>query len=170
MSRYQEFRIDKAKILEERARRVEKAIEQQDNRERLDVIVLQISGEKYALPVEKVLSVQEGITIKPLAGTPSHISGIANVRGHVCSVLNLADILGIANPASQNLSLVLLDEAGAHLAFAVEAVQDVQELVLDDLASLPQESPYLRGMLLDGTVLLNLEAIVNDPDLLVNQE
>ena len=170
MSAYQEFSIDKAKILEERARRVEKAIEQQDNRERLDVLVLQISGEKYALPVDKVLSVQEGVSIKPLAGTPSYISGIANVRGHVCSVLSLADILGIANPSSQSLGLVLLDEAGAHLAFAVEGVRDVQEIILDDLATLPQESPYLRGMLLDGTVLLNLEAIVNNTDLLVNQE
>jgi purine-binding chemotaxis protein CheW len=170
MNRYQAFSIDKARILEERARRVEKAIEQQDNRERLDVVVLQISGEKYALPIEKVLSVQERIAIKPLAGTPSHIAGIANVRGHVCSVLNLAAILGIAKPETEQFSLVLLDEEGAHLAFAVESVRDVQEIILEDLSALPQESPYLRGMLLDGTVLLNLEVIVNDAQLVVNHE
>jgi chemotaxis signal transduction protein len=122
------------------------------------------------LPIQKVLSVQEHIAIKALAGTPSHIAGIANVRGHVCSVLNLAAILGIAKAETELFSLILLDEENAHLAFAVEGVRDVQEIILEDLAALPQESAYLRGMLLDGTVLLNLEAIVNDPDLVVNQE
>jgi purine-binding chemotaxis protein CheW len=170
MKLYEAFNANQWKLLEERARRVEKAIEEQDNRERVDVLVVQISGEKYALPVDKVLSVQQGIATKPLAGTPAHIAGIANVRGHVVSVLNLAALLNIARADEQNTSLVLLDEEDTHLAFAVETVRDVQEIAIEDLAKLPQESPYLRGMLLDGTVLLNLEAILNDPELVVNQE
>jgi purine-binding chemotaxis protein CheW len=170
MKLYEEFNLSQWKLLEERARRVEKAIEQQDNRERLDVLLLQIAGEKYALPVEKVLSVQEGIAIKPLAGTPAHIAGIANVRGHVTTVLNLAAILGIEAATEQDLSLVLIDEDGTHLAFAVEQVRDVQEIIIEDLAALPHESPYIRGMNRDGAVLLNFEAIVNDPALVVNHE
>lgn len=170
MKSFQEFSIAKSKILEERARRVEKTLEQQDLRERLDVLVLQIANEKYALPIDKVLSVQEGIPVKALAGTPTHIAGIANVRGHVCSVLNLAPLLGIAQAEAATISLVLIDEESSHLALAVESVRDVQEIILEDLSTLPQESPYLRGMLLDGTVLLNLDAIVNDPDLVVNHE
>jgi purine-binding chemotaxis protein CheW len=170
MSLYEKFRLGHWKLLEERAQRVEKAIDQQDIRVRLDVLVLHISGERYALPIEKILSVQERVTIKPLAGTPPHIAGMANVRGHVITVLNLAAILGISRPEHKNLSLVLIDEAGAQLAFAVEDIRDVQEIFLEDLVNVPHESPYLKGILLDGTVLLNLEAIVNNPDLMVNQD
>jgi purine-binding chemotaxis protein CheW len=170
MNLYEKFRLGQSKLLEERALRVEKAIEQQDGRVRLDVLVLHISGERYAIPIEKILSVQEKIAVKPLAGTPPHIAGMANVRGHVVSVLNLAAILGISRPDQKILNLVLLDEEGAQIAFAVEDIQDVQEIFLEELITLPHESPYLKGILSDGTVLLNLDAIMNDPELVINQE
>jgi purine-binding chemotaxis protein CheW len=177
MSFYDRFSEDEQTLLRIRAERA--ALSSLDTPEALasiDTLVVMLGDEPYGLPLRALTAAyQATMPIVPVPCTPSFIAGVANIRGHVVPVIDLAVLLGISGTTALDLTaIVVVANDDMTVAFRVSAIGDailvkVGELVpvsgLFDLA----KREYLQGALPDGTIVLNMDAILNDPVLIVDE-
>jgi purine-binding chemotaxis protein CheW len=177
MSFYDRFSEDEQTLLRIRAERA--ALSSLDTPEALasiDTLVVMLGDEPYGLPLRALTAAyQATMPIVPVPCTPSFIAGVANIRGHVVTVIDLAVLLGISGTTALDLTaIVVVANDDMTVAFRVSAIGDailvkVGELVpvsgLFDLA----KREYLQGALPDGTIVLNMDAILNDPVLIVDE-
>ena len=177
MSLYSNFSEQEWQILQARAARVAAASAQQGDY-RTDVMAalrVTVRGERYALPLDSITAVYDRTPIIPVPCTPPFVAGIANIRGHIIPVLDLAALLGIADGNTPGAAaLVLAEHEDFTAAFCIEQIGEVAALPLGNLNALPPgiglaNTAYLRGTLPDGTTVLNIEAILGDPALNIDQ-
>ncbi len=95
----------------------------EDNAPRL--LMVMSRGRHYAIPVTQVREVIRPDQIIRVPGAPPSVWGVANVRGAVVTVLDLAALLGHARGASWG-SVVLIEQGPRCIGLAVDAVKDVQ--------------------------------------------
>lgn len=175
MSFYQHFSEDELEILRARAERVA-IISQEDGGEiTLDALLVSIRQETYAMPIDAITNVYQGIPVIPVPCVPPHVAGIANVRGHILPVLDLAVLLNVPGEAASSAThLIVASKGQMHVAFAVERIGEVVTLSMDKLNPVPATSSierpaYLQGVFPDGVVLLDVEAVLSDPALMVDE-
>ncbi len=172
MSIYDHFSDKERETLRARAERAARPLQTDRPDDRLDALVVTIRAETVALPVETVLAVYEAVPIIPLPCTPPFIAGIANIRGHILPVLDLGALLEAGSQsAGDTAALVVVSSGELSVAFRVEQIGAVQAMTTT--SPLPPNldlghSEYLEGILPDGTVLLDVKAILSDPALVVN--
>ncbi len=177
MSLYNNFSEQEWQILQARAARVAGASARQGDYQTDVMAALRVTvqGERYALPLDAITAVYASTPIIPVPCTPPFVAGIANIRGHIIPVLDLAALLGIANGNTPGTAaLVVAEHEDFTAAFCIEQIGEVTTLPLDNLNVLPPgigltNAAYLRGILPDGTTVLNVEAILGDPDLNIDQ-
>ncbi len=176
MSMYERFSERELRILKTRAERVADELHDQQEAEELTALLVTMSGERYALPIASITVVYEGMRIEPIPCTPPFVAGIANVRGHILPVIDLAVLLGLRRrPVSGPVSLIVVGNDEMSVALYVEEIGEVAALPLDRLAAVPasfsiEHVTHLQGVLPDGTVLLDVSAILRDPALIVNEQ
>jgi chemotaxis signal transduction protein len=73
--------------------------------------------------------------------------------------------------AADKRALLIVSNADFSLGLSVEAVGDVETIVVSSLQPVPAvlNHVYLRNVLPNGTALLDLDAILNDPALIVDE-
>jgi purine-binding chemotaxis protein CheW len=98
-------------------------------------------GEHYALPVEGVLEVAEMTDVTPVPGAGAAILGVANLRGQVLPVVDLAVLLGLPTQRPPT-RIVVVEQGDRRVGLAVETVTDVG-VVADPTAVVA--SSLLRG-------------------------
>lgn len=163
-------------LLEARAKRAQQVAEDDSqNSHILDVLRVFIGNEHYALPVDNILAVYEDVAIMPLPGTPSHIAGITNLRGNIVPVLELSSLLNLSSPELQPENvLVLLTHREGQVAVRVDALDEVGGLIEAQINPVAvdgkQARSYVKGVLTNGTILLDIQAILDDPVLIVDQD
>jgi purine-binding chemotaxis protein CheW len=174
MSIYDRFSEQELAVLQARAERVASAGRGVVVDNVLSTLVVKIRDETYALPLKTINYILDGNTrVIPVPCVPPFVAGIANVRGHIVPVLDLATLLGVPGEAqSGDGALVVAANDEMTVAFRVEAIGDVLYLLTDKLTPLPptldiEKTAYLQGTLPDGTGLLDVDAILDDPGLVV---
>lgn len=125
-----------------------------------------LAGEEHALPVERVLEVLAVGRITRVPTTPPWIRGVANVRGSVLPVVDVAVKLGLPPTEMGARSSIVVVESEAfgerlRLGVVVESVAQVLEIATAELEPPPSfgtriRVEYLTGMARvgDGYVLL----------------
>jgi len=109
--------------------------------ERPRVLLIRLAGVTYALPIGRVREVIRPRQLTPVPGAPPLALGLMNVRGMVCTVLDLARLLrdmtvrDEGGPARDDLasgvrgdlpaSVVLLEHRGRAVGVAVDVVLGV---------------------------------------------
>lgn len=145
----------------------------------IDVLRIEVGREAYALPLDTLtaayqVDVNLASSIVPVPCTPSFLAGIANIRGHVVPVLDLGALLNLPLDSVRDAqSLVVVTNEQMTVALRVSAIGDPATLPLADFVPVPDslalaKKHYIQGALPDGTGLLNIEAILSDPALIVN--
>jgi chemotaxis signal transduction protein len=111
---------------------------------------LRIAAESYAMPVEHVLEVADIGLVRAVPRARPELLGVWNRRGRILPVVDLAQLLGITQPAAPGR--VIVAETGGHQAcFVIDDVSDVGEL--GDPAE-ETESDLLTGAILaDGDLV-----------------
>ncbi len=150
---------------------VEATAPEGDEGEAITVLVAVIQHERYALPITEITAVYQNVVIVPVPCAPEFVAGVANVRGHILSVLDLGVLLGLPkgdDTAGVALIVVAADEAS--IGFRVEAIDEIAELTLSRLNPITPtmnlgQAQVLRGIFPDGTALLDVNAILADPRL-----
>lgn len=162
-------------ILQARAQRIKQSANTDANKDLHEVLLVQVHSESYGLPVDGVLGIYENVTVTPLPGTPNFVAGMVNLRGNLVIVLDLATILDVPGDASSDENaLVVLARDDAHVAFLVDSVSEVSELDTRNVTPTgallsTKTSAFLSGVLPNGTILLNIQQLLNDQSLIVDQ-
>ena len=171
----------KRKILADRAKMLAQPISEADEQpgDTLRVIAFHIGDETYAFPAASVFSVNKSIPVTPVPCVPNFVAGITNLRGHIRSVVNLADFLGlnvqIDGESQADDYIVVAQHDDIEVAFRVSGLDEVTDIPIDDIKARPlnpnsRANKYIAGIVPGGLILLDLAAIFTDERFIVNDE
>lgn len=171
MGWYKHFSEQEIELLEARARRVAEAAHEVDD-DLQTALIVQVRGEQYALPIDLLTVVQEQIPVVPVPCVPAFVAGIANVRGHVVPVLDLGILLEAPGETGERTQLVVATLDGVTVALRVEMVGDVVSFSRSSTSAVPsnldtKRTTYFDCVLENGATLLDVGAIINDPELVI---
>ncbi len=132
--------------------------------ERHEVLVVRVGRARYAVPLTGVSGLVILETVTPLPGAPLFVSGLAQVHGHVLTIVDLGVLLGEA-PARPTAAL-LVEESTGSFGLGVAAYESVIALPSQGLAApglSEAAARYVEGVNAEsGLGLLRLEAIIRD--------
>jgi purine-binding chemotaxis protein CheW len=170
MSFYEHFSEQEVAILRARAERIANTQNEAQQGDIVSVLVIQAGGETYGLPMESLTAVYTGHTIIPVPCVPAFVAGIANIRGEIMPVFDLAVLLKVPSSETKR-ALIVASSKDSSVAFCVEAVGEARTVQLSELQPVPPmlNEAYLDGISADGMAMLNVEAIINDPALIVDE-
>lgn len=116
--------------------RREAAQEQQQKKQvqRLQLIVFRLDDEEYALPIEQIKEVVITPRIAKMPQTPPYIKGVANIRGNILAIMDLAQRLGIRQQSDEIGGYTLVVESEAHkVGILVKEVPGTLTINVDDI-------------------------------------
>lgn len=125
-------------------------------------LILDVAGSKLAIPQHSVMEIVEAK--RDGSGILKTVQGalVVDLRGDVLPAIDLAQLLGISRQptAAQPQVVVVVRSSGSTIGLVVDAVIEVQEIVVKPLnRSLSRLEVYSGQTILgDGSVLLILEA------------
>jgi purine-binding chemotaxis protein CheW len=143
---------------------------QPDASETLDVLLIELTGELYALPSASVREVIRYRDSTPVPGAPAVLPGILNQRGMILPVVDLALLLGLESaPPTRATRLVVVSHNEIDMALLAERVWDLVELPASTIDPLPTALDPARARYLRGVVhyedqpvaLLNLNELIS---------
>ncbi|NQD95809.1 purine-binding chemotaxis protein CheW, partial [Pseudomonas sp. CrR25] len=130
----------------------------------------------YAIESEHVAEVMPLAQFTPLPGTPPHVLGIVNVRGHIVSLVDLRVLfeLPISGLSDKNF-MAILRSSEMEFGLLIDRVQGIARLRRDalqgELANLSGiRAAYLLGVTAEQCTVLDGERLLGDPSLRVMAE
>jgi purine-binding chemotaxis protein CheW len=120
--------------------------------ETLDVLLIQLASELYALPSASVREVVRYREYTPVPGAPPVLPGILNQRGAILPVVDLPLLLGLESaPPTRTTRLVVMSHNEIDMALLAERVLDLVGLPASTIDPLPTaldpaRARYLRGV------------------------
>jgi purine-binding chemotaxis protein CheW len=138
--------------------------------ETLDVLLIELNGELYALPSASVREVIRYRDYTPVPGAPAVLPGILNQRGTILPVVDIARLLGLQTPPPTRATrLIAASHNEIDMALLAERVYDLVELsaaAIDPLPTAldPARARYLRGVVRyadQPVALLDLDELIS---------
>lgn len=102
-----------------------------------------IGEERYGIAVLKVREIMEYTPITPVPGTPQWIRGVANVRGNVVPIIDLARKFNLQmNPVTMRTCIIIVeievDGVKTGIGLVADAVSQVVDLREEDIEPSPE--------------------------------
>lgn len=168
------FTGEALKQLQLRAERVAIPIIEADKTGCISVLTTTIGSERYAIPIESITAVYSDVLIIPVPGVPTFVAGIANVRGHIVSVLYMSSLLGLKVEIALRAAMFVVEAEAGSIGICVESIGEVLDLPMKQMNTTPtnlnlDHPEYFQGIFLDGTALINVHAILSDPRIIVDE-
>ena len=122
-----------------------------NDRPGLEVLLIQLAGELYAVPSSKVREVIRYRAYTPVPGAPPILPGILSQRGLIVPIVELRPLLGLeVNDMTRAARLVIMSHNDVDMAVLVEAVLDLASLPADGIESVPAALDPARARFLRG--------------------
>jgi chemotaxis signal transduction protein len=119
-----------------------------------EVVVFQVEGRSYALPLEQVVEVLRMVAVTPLPEAPPWVAGVVNLRGTLIPMIDLRPRLGMARTEVDPSHVFVVAQArGRTVGVLADEVQDVVQL-----AGGPDASAA-------AVVIVNLERLLDGAEL-----
>lgn len=150
-------------ILERRARALARpvAADEEADFEALALLLIQVDGERLAIPLDSIVAIARPGSITPLPRAVAPVYGVTAWRGRPLTVLSL----GSDRPAIDHESrlVVLGTGARAMLAIVVDAVDDVTRVPAASLtpAQAGPRRAYALGVMADGLLVVSGDALLH---------
>jgi purine-binding chemotaxis protein CheW len=122
----------------------------------VDVVELELGGERYALDIQLAREIVEMIPITPIPRAPPYISGVINLRGEITNIMNLNTLLGLPNQQVRDNQkiIVLVPEAagGSNVGIIVDDVSSVLQITESDIEHMGEGfasefSSFVKGII-----------------------
>jgi purine-binding chemotaxis protein CheW len=135
----------------------------------LDVLLIQLAGELYAIPSASVREVIRYRAYTSVPGAPPTLPGILSQRGTILPLVELRPLLGLeVTDITRSSRLVIVAHNDVDMALLVEAVLDLTALPADTVEPLPAALDPARARFLRGiaqhehqpVALLDLEELI----------
>lgn len=140
----------------------------------VDMVVFLLGSETFAFDMSAVREIVTSREITPVPGTPSFVSGIANIRGQVISVIDFKYFFNIpATKQNGSISIIIIKNNAMEFGIVADGIKGIlTECIasiqppMTTLAGVKRE--YLRGILNGRIALLDAERILSDGTLIVD--
>lgn len=109
-------------------------------------VVFHLSGQQFAVNSRLVAEVTRYLPLTPLPDAPAWLIGVANLRGDVISVVNLARIFRLKSPAvSSKTKLIVLKPQSnlASVAFVIDRLSEIVTIAPNEIV--PADDHRLIG-------------------------
>jgi purine-binding chemotaxis protein CheW len=138
----------------------EAASEQQQKKlsKRIQLIVFKLGEEEYGLPIEQIKEVVLTPRIAKMPQTEPYIKGVANIRGNIIAIMDLAQKFGlskidtVANEDEANYTLVIESE-DFKVGVLVKEVPNTLTVTVDDI---DPASDFIQYSTLDADSLVGV--------------
>lgn len=127
-----DFSPEERAILGERARCLAQKSEHGVTRKTLNVVILRLGQERFALDVTAVAELVGGAPVTPLPGGPAHLLGLIYHRGGLLRLVDIRPQLGLPVPSSDLAEVVVLNGEGMLTGIGVDAIESVVALAPED--------------------------------------
>jgi purine-binding chemotaxis protein CheW len=167
------------RALEERARALARPAADHTDGDAIELVVLAVGAERYAVDVRLVREVRPPAGLAPVPGTPSHWSGLVNLRGSLCPVLSLRRYLRVAGgPAAadaQEPGALVVVTAPFTAALLVDAAAEIRRCAPEQLrptsgAATDRAHAAVQAVTGDLVQVLDPGVLLADPALVVGRE
>ena len=117
-----------------------------------EMLVFKLGSEEYGVDILKVQEIRGYEKVTPIPRSPDFLKGVVNLRGTIVPVIDLRVKFGLANPAYDSFTVVIvLRIAGRIVGAVVDAVSDVVQLAPGEIKAAPRlgsivDSSYLSGV------------------------
>lgn len=136
-------------------------VEQERSSEMTVALVFLLGLERYALGLKSLLEVMDECPVTPIPGAIREVVGAVNVRGEIRVVMDLALLLGFAEPSDRAGDILLLRRDGPPLGLLVDSVEGLVEIRVEELQALAP--PHLLGLSEDGVRVLDQASLMDHP-------
>ena len=131
----------------------------------VQLIVFRLANEEYAIPIDHIKEVVITPGIAKMPHTPSHIKGVANIRGNIIAIMDLEEKFGLGDHLTPSNS-------GHHFTLVIESedfkagilVKEVPNTLSVGVSSIDNSSNIMQYSRLDENCI---EGIVKDGDRLI---
>ncbi|HEX6458938.1 MAG TPA: chemotaxis protein CheW [Thermoleophilaceae bacterium] len=164
---------DLNKVLEERAAALARSSEgKETNGEMIGMVVLVVGDERYGVEVQDVQEIEPLDKLTPIPGTPAFWTGVVNLRGSMYPVLDIERYLGLPpSEGVENPKVALVSRAGLSVGLLVDEVAEIRKVRSSEIgppvADGSSKAEVVRGVTPDMLSVLDLEALLSDPALVV---
>jgi purine-binding chemotaxis protein CheW len=163
-------------ILRDRARRLASVPSSEPSEEQVDVFEFGLADERYAFLVSQVHDVQPLRELTPLPCTPPFLRGLVNLRGRLVAVIDLKRFFGLSEPGITDLHrIVLLRKGDVEIGLLADTVEGVHVIGKHHIQPAPPTvggiaAEYIAGVTPDRLVVLDADAILDDPRLVIDED
>ncbi|CRX39295.1 chemotaxis protein CheW [Estrella lausannensis] len=163
-------------ILEERAEKLAKSLEEKKPENVADVLKFQLHQEIFAIEIRYVAEVCFLKEFTPLPCTPAFVYGLMNVRRQVFAIIDLAILFGSQKSTSHKPERVIILKGGNHsFAVCTTAILGVESIPFSLIQPPPptiaeSQSVYLKGITTEGVALLDGASLIDSRQLIVDEE
>jgi purine-binding chemotaxis protein CheW len=171
------------KVWERRARQLAQVPVQEDEGERVELVVVRLGRELYGFDVEHVLEIRPVERIARVPLVPDWVVGVFNLRGRILPALSLRRLLGLGEVGERGGYLVVVETVDAEIALLVEDVLAVETLPSHRIRDTDDVKRGLSAECVLGAIerrgapgdcpvlaLLDLQALLADERLTVREE
>jgi purine-binding chemotaxis protein CheW len=148
----------------------EKSVEAQSQGEDTRIVTFFLSGQRYALAIERVLEIQQIVAFSPVPSGTSGVVGMVNLRGHVIPAVDMRRLVGLESAEyTLQTPMVIAEIHGRPVALLVDEVEDVFEVPNGSM----QDAPPMHELSTSMVGVARLEdglVYVLDPDKLVRAD
>jgi purine-binding chemotaxis protein CheW len=132
------------------------------------LIVFRLGGEEYGVSIKQV---KEIVILPPVARiplTPSYVKGVANVRGNILAIIDLAEKFGFAPDSAPTAEgkpsyILVMESENLKMGIMVKEVPSTLSVNSDQIDYSPSiihdsgvESNYIKGIVRSGSRLIIL--------------
>lgn len=120
------------------------------------VVTFSVDGRLFGVPVGAVREIRAMQPITPVAGAPSYVVGVINLRGWLVPVHEMRARLGCAPAAADAIQVILVIESAARtVGLLADAVCDIVDVAGDEVRA-------VGDVIHDGDLLVAELAIKGD--------
>lgn len=168
--------MERARILKERARTLARPLNQTPVATPLELLGFELAHERYGVETRYVREVHSLKDLTPVPCTPRFVLGIINVRGEMCTVIDLKRLIGLPERGLTNAAgAVILQDQGREFGVVADIVNGVIEIPESEILPPPEAlqagtGEFLFGVTGDGLIVLRADRVIAHPALIVNEQ
>jgi purine-binding chemotaxis protein CheW len=155
-----------ARVYAQRAAQLAARRREANEGETWPALAFTLGAERFCLPLSVIAQVLPLVGCAPTPGGPPELLGVMNVRGEICSVLDLARLLNLPLAADRPRGyVVLVRHEGRDVGLRVDEVERIENLTPETLVALHGDGKPLEEIATSArapgqTTLLNLENLL----------
>ena len=164
------------KILRERAAVLAKELKEEVKTESRPFLEFQLADECYCLETAYIKEVYPLKEYTRLPCSPDFIFGMINFHGQILSIVDLKKVLNLTDVGiSDRDKLIILESGDMIFGILTDNISGIREIEENSIQKeLPSGiersgSRYISGITADGKIILDSEALLSDPKMIVNE-